>query len=326
MVGAYRLAELLGEGGMSAVYLAHDDATHREVAIKLLDADLAHDEVLVARFQAEADALIAARGPGVVTALDRGALADGRPYLVLERLRGVTLGRWLRARGRCPVEAALTITAALAHVLDAVHDRGAIHRDLTPDNVFLVDGDPGRVVLLDLGAVAPMLEPGVVVGTPAYMAPEQCSDDGAVDPRADLYALGCILFELVTGHPPFDDDEPERLLRAHLETPPPRLRAHAPDAPACLEALCARLLAKRPDDRPASALALCALLDGDEPALAAAAPWCCGATTTTDAARTVAPPWPRWWLVRSFLAAMVLRACVPSPALPTTPVPPIVAI
>ena len=308
---------------MSVVHRAHDLRDGREVAIKILAADLAHDAALVARFRGETAALVAARGPGVVDVLAHGALADGRPYVVLESLRGDTLGGWLRARGGCTVEDALAITAALAQTLDDLHRRGAIHRDLTPDNVFLLRGDPARIVLVDLGAApGPADAADVVVGTPAYMAPEQCSDTGLVDHRADLYALGCILFELITGHPPFEDAEPEQILRAHLETPPPRLRDHAPDAPPCLDALCARLLAKHPADRVPSARALCAQLVGDAPIVADAAPWRCGRTSATDAARTVAAPsGPRWWLVRSFVAALVLRACVPSPSPPRTAPP-----
>lgn len=324
LVDGYRVVALLGEGGMSAVYLAHDLRDGREVAIKLLAADLAHDATLVARFRAETAALVAARGPGVVEVLALGALPDGRPYVVLECLRGETLGAWLRARGCCTVDDALTITAALAQTLDELHRRGAIHRDLTPDNVFLLHGDPARIVLVDLGAAPAATDDGdVVVGTPAYMAPEQCGD-GPVDHRADLYALGCILFELVAGHPPFDGAEPEEILRAHLDAAPPHLRDHAPGVPACLDALCANLLAKRPADRVASAAALCAWLAADAPTVAATT-WSCEPTTTTDAARTVAPPWPRWWIARSFIAVLVLRACVASPSSPST-APPSAAI
>ena len=296
-VGNYRIVGVLGAGGMGTVYRAEHLVLGRPAAIKVLLPEHVHDRDVVTRLFNEARAAAAVRHPGVVEVLDVGYLDDGGAYLLMELLPGTSLAARLAARGPLPEREALAIVRGIASVLVATHAQGVVHRDLKPDNVFLVPdpGAPGgeRVKVLDFG-IAKVAEAhalplhtrtGVVLGTPVYMAPEQCRGTGAIDHRADLYAVGCILLELMSGRPPFDGDGAGAVLGAHLHLAPPRLRGRVPHASAGAEALIERLLAKHPDDRVPSASALLGVLD----VVAARAP-IAGAEDVTLLATPALPP------------------------------------
>ena len=266
-LGNYRITGTLGAGGMGAVFRAEHTTTGRPAAVKLLRKELTDSEELVERFFNEARAATRIQHPGIIEVFDFGYGDDGRAFLAMELLEGTTLRAHLARVKRLLEAEAVAIARGIADALAAAHGAGIIHRDLKPDNVFLVGGD--RIKLLDFG-IAKLLDragdeasrtrTGSLIGTPVYMAPEQARAAGAIDPRADLYSLGCILYEMVTGAPPFTGNVGE-LLAAHMFTEPVPARDHAPISVA-LDALIARLLAKAPDDRPRDAREVVAALDG----------------------------------------------------------------
>ncbi|HMG55246.1 MAG TPA: serine/threonine-protein kinase [Kofleriaceae bacterium] len=266
-VGPYRIVERIGEGGMGVVYRAAHTALRRPAAIKVLRPELGGCAPAVDRFRAEACATAAIRDPGVVHVYDYGVTDAGQAFIAMELLDGQTLGARLAERGRLGAVDAMQLARRIAAPLAAAHDGGVVHRDLKPDNVFLVRerrGGAGETVkLLDFG-VARLdgdadFTAGTIVGTPAYMSPEQCRGMADCDPRSDLYALGCLLFELVTGAPPYGRGRPAELLAAHLRAPVPDVGAEL--APPAVRRLIARLLAKLPEDRPASARDVIADID-----------------------------------------------------------------
>ncbi|MBK7070715.1 MAG: serine/threonine protein kinase [Myxococcales bacterium] len=259
-LGSYTIERELGRGGMGAVYAAVHTLLGRRAAVKVLLAELSRDQAQVQRFFNEARAATAIKHPSIVEIYDFGWAADGSAYIVMELMDGEPLSARLKRIGRLSVAQAATIARQAATALAAAHRAGIVHRDLKPDNVFLVPDEEvaggERVKLLDFG-IAKLAAPGAasrtttgaIMGTPLYMSPEQCEGARAVDHRTDLYALGCVLFEMVAGRVPFISDGVGGLIGMHLHVPPPRLRELAPDAPAELEAIVARLLAKAPDDR-----------------------------------------------------------------------------
>jgi serine/threonine-protein kinase len=268
-VGSYRIIERLAKGGMGEVYLARHEIMNREAAVKVLHPEFGDKPELVERFLNEARAAATIRHPGIVEIYDVGHV-DGRAYIVMEYLRGEPLASRL-ARTRIDVDKALLLTRQLAGALGAAHACGIIHRDLKPDNIFVVP-DPDvlggeRTKILDFG-IAKLIETkgavhtmqGAMFGTPAYMAPEQCEDAGQVDRRADLYSLGCIVYELLCGKPPFGHGGIE-LVAAHLRDQPQPLRRRVPSIPASLEAVVMRLLAKKAEDRYQTCEALVRALD-----------------------------------------------------------------
>ena len=264
---------MIGHGGMGAVYRAHHAALARNAAVKVLLPELSHNRDLVARFFNEARAATAVRHPGIVEIFDFGYLPDGSGYIVMEFLEGETLGA-LRARlGRIPPARALTLTRQIAGALGAAHDRGIVHRDLKPDNVFLV-ADPEvpsgeRIKVLDFGVAKLTATPGdtartqtgSLLGTPTYMSPEQCRGTADVDGRTDLYALGCLLYELVCGQPPFVADSAGDLIAHHLYFEPPAPRTWEPALPSAIEQLIVWLLQKDPNARPQSTRELVEAID-----------------------------------------------------------------
>jgi len=266
VLGSYRITSALGAGGMGMVFRAQHELLERPAAIKLLRPELTANDELVQRFFNEAKAATAIRHPGIIEVYDFGYTADGLAYLVMELLDGAPLGRYLAERGRLPEPEAIRIARGIASALRAAHDKGIFHRDLKPDNIFLVPDPDGeaRIKVLDFG-VAKLANPspddrrtrtGVLMGTPRYMAPEQAREAGTIDHRADLYSLGCILYELLVGEPPFVAEGAGEVIALQLfaEPVPPSQRVDA-ISPA-LEALVLRLLAKEPADRPASAHAV----------------------------------------------------------------------
>ncbi|HSS00878.1 MAG TPA: serine/threonine-protein kinase, partial [Kofleriaceae bacterium] len=263
---------VIGQGGMGAVYAAEHTLLGRPAAIKVLLPDLSKQQDIVMRFFNEARAATAIRHPGIVEIYDFGWTPDGAAYIVMEKLEGETLARRLQ-RGVLPWQAALTIGRQIAGALGAAHAKGIVHRDLKPDNVFLSPDPevPGgeRIKLLDFGIAklagetspgAHVTRTGAVMGTPTYMAPEQCRGV-PIDHRADLYALGCVLFELCAGHPPFRGEGSGDIIAAHIHVPPPTLADLRIKAPPPVEKLLQHLLTKAPGHRVHSADQLILAID-----------------------------------------------------------------
>src|ERR1044071_2519993 len=268
--GSYRILRQIGEGGMGAVYLGEHTMLGRPAAIKILLPSLSQNREMVGRFFNEARATTAIRHPGIVEIYDFGFLPDGAAYIAMEMLDGESLASRLQRVGRLPVGAAVDIGRQGAGALHAAHSLGITHRDRKPDNMFLVrDPEIGeRVKLLDFG-IAKLVtndsgnrtRTGVVMGTPVYMSPEQCRGTAALDSRADLYSLGCVLYELVAGRPPFVAESAGDIIAHHLYFPPDPVRRHEPSVPDGLEQLIMALLAKDPAMRPGSAAEVSGILD-----------------------------------------------------------------
>jgi tRNA A-37 threonylcarbamoyl transferase component Bud32 len=261
VIGSYRIVAKLGEGGMSAVYLGEHQHIARKAAIKVLLPELSANQQIVARFFNEARATSLIRHPGIVDIIDCSVLPDGNAYIVMEYLSGESLAAHLRDHPRLPATRALFLARHIADALSAAHSQKIVHRDLKPDNVFLLGGsDATPLKILDFGIAKLMhaapgeghfkTRTGSLMGTPVYMSPEQCRGAGEVDHRTDIYSLGCIVFEMLCGRPPFTYEGFGELIQAHLGTVPPRARSiDATIAPA-VDALVARLLAKPPAERP----------------------------------------------------------------------------
>ena len=260
MLGQYRVTGTIGRGGMGIVYAAEHSLLGRPAAIKVLQSELSQKQEVVARFFNEARAATAIRHPGIIEVYDFGWTPEGSAYLVMEYLEGETLARRAaRVPFRWP--AVLAIARQIAGALAAAHAKGIVHRDLKPENVYVVP-DPEvsggeRIKLLDFGiaklavdssSTLTVTKTGAVIGTPTYMAPEQCRGV-AVDHRADLYALGCVIYELCCGRPPFRGEGTGDVLAAHIYMPVPAMSPARIEIPEGMETLVRRLLAKAPDDR-----------------------------------------------------------------------------
>jgi len=262
----FELGMPLGEGGMGVVFEAWDREARRTVALKLLrpvDEDGAGEagssarEASSARFEREASALAKLAHPGIVGYIAHGRTADGSRYLAMDRLAGATLAARL-AEGPLSVQDAACVGHGIAAALAAAHDHGLVHRDIKPSNIFLRDGAAARVTLLDFGLArgtdAPAVtQAGALVGTPSYMAPEQVRGSAAPDNSGDLFSLGAVLFECLTGRAPFVGADTEAVLAKILVEQPPAVGQLCPAVPAAFEALIARLLAKDPKRRPRDA-------------------------------------------------------------------------
>jgi serine/threonine-protein kinase len=264
-VGAWVVRRLLGSGGHGSVYLAEHAGSAAPVALKVLHRRAAESEEMRSRFAREVEVVNAIRHPNVVAVHGVGTLRDGRPWCAMELLRGTSLRELVGARGPLSLPEAIAILEPVCAALAAAHERGVVHRDVKGSNVLVDEGPPLTVKLIDFGVAkwAAPGAPGLTVagqrlGTIACMAPEQIRG-GAVDARTDVYALGVLLFQLVTGTLPFPSSDPLDLERAHLEAPPPRPSAVAPVPPA-LDAVVARSMAKRPEERHESVGAFLAAL------------------------------------------------------------------
>jgi hypothetical protein len=265
-LGNHKVLSLIGRGGMGTVYLAEHTVLGRRSAMKILLPHLSSNPDLVARFFVEARATASLRHPAFVDVYDSGTLPDGNAYLTMEHLQGETLGECLLRRQKLPVPEALAIAAAIADGVGHAHRAGILHRDLKPDNIFLVgevNGPETRIKVLDFGIAkltnvssggGSQTRTGTILGTPLYMAPEQCRGAGKVvlDQRVDIYSLGCILHMMLVGQPPFPFDGFGETVAAHLTSPPPPLRTLDPSIPPALESLVLRMLAKDTSERPAS--------------------------------------------------------------------------
>ncbi len=257
--GEFQILRLLGTGATSEVHLARERALGRLVAIKVLSGEVGGDDVVRRRFQREARAVASlSEHPDIVGIHRFGQLSDGTPYLVMRYVQGRTLEQRLRAEGRLPLEHALNVLRSVASALAAAHAKGIVHRDVRPGNV-LWDDEEGKAYLTDFG-IAAILETsamesarltavGVTVGDPRYMSPEQL-DDRDVTGQADIYGLGLLGYELLTGEGPFDARSKADWIRAHLTQDPKDLKALRPDVPAEVADLLRRCLAKQAEHRP----------------------------------------------------------------------------
>jgi serine/threonine-protein kinase len=264
LLGRYRLERELGMGGMATVYAASHVTIGAPVAIKVLHASLATRRPAVERFLGEARAIASVQHPNVVRVSDYGELPDGRPFMVMEYLRGCDLARRLEQSSPIPWSTMRPILLQVCAGLQAAHEVGIVHCDVKPQNIFLLDdgGPLVRVKVLDFG-IAKVSDPmlgdggrarsmeGVLVGTPDYMAPEQ-SSGAEIDARADIYALGVTLFRTLTGQLPFVSNHWFHTVTQHMYRTPPRPRSIEAAIPEAVEAVVLRALQKRPDDRFAS--------------------------------------------------------------------------
>jgi serine/threonine protein kinase len=276
MLGPYRVIRVLAAGGMGVVYLGRHTRIERKVAIKLPRSHVLRDADMTRRFQAEAMATVQISHPGVVNVFDFGVAADGTPYLVMELLEGGPLAERMSGEPM-PMDFAVRVGARVADTLAAAHEAGVIHRDLKPENVFLQRRRhrPDRVTIkvLDFGFAkleglaadgVPRTQQGLILGTPSYMSPEQCLGSSELDGRSDVYALGCILYEMVAGRLPFSGslEEVKLALRYRPVVAPVW---HNRDVPAQLNDLIMRMLAKHPGDRPPSMVHVARALEALDP-------------------------------------------------------------
>lgn len=285
VLGVYRLVELLGEGGMGSVWKAVHTKLKKTVALKVLPQQLTRDPETVARFEREMEAVGALDHTNIVRAMDAGEVG-GTHYLVMEYVEGLDLGMLVQSKGRRPVKEACEMIRQAAVGLAHAHQHGLVHRDIKPSNLLL--SKQGKVKILDLGlarlqgdAASPQASKqltgfGLILGTPDYMSPEQWDDTHAVDHRADLYALGCTLFFLLTGRAPYEDAAHQTLakkLAGHSAEPPPNLKKERPEVSPELDAIYRRLMEKNPAARFATAAdvarALALIVTGQMPVTAA---------------------------------------------------------
>jgi len=254
----YQLGEMIGTGGMADVYIAQDQRLSREVAVKILRSDLAKDPTFVSRFRKEAKAAAGLNHPGIVAVYDSGE--DPAPYIVMELVSGHTLRELIHGGERLPLDRALEIGAGIPEALDYSHQRGIVHRDIKPANIMITD--KGDVKVMDFGIARAMDDLGAtltstwnVVGTAQYLSPEQALGEIA-DTPTDIYSTGCLLYELLTGRPPFSGETPVSIAYQHVSGALIPARQVQPDLPESVEVVLAVALAKKTEDRYASANAM----------------------------------------------------------------------
>ena len=260
-IGPYRVLHKLGEGGMGVVYLAEHSLLGRKAAIKVLLPELSSQQEIVQRFFNEARAVTQISDPGIVQVFDFGHSADGSAYIVMELLEGESMDKRLERIGRFSAIEAIRLARLICTSLAHAHGKGIVHRDLKPENIFIV-GDLAvtggeRAKILDFGiAKLTADEPGkmktrtgMVMGTPVYMSPEQCRGAGEIDHRSDIYTMGCVLFTMLSGRPPFDGEGFGELIAAHLREPPPQISSRITGLPEEIDHVLQTCLAKSPGDR-----------------------------------------------------------------------------
>src|SRR5262245_5389879 len=261
--GRYQLEEALGSGAMATVWRARDNRLDRPVAVKTLNRGELRDPSAAARFDREARTVARLSHPNIGSVYDVGT-QDGTGYIVMELVDGVTVASML-AEGPLPIDRAASIGRQTAEALGAAHATGIVHRDVKPANIMVTPA--GRVKVCDFGIAhelhasgVTLTAPDTAIGTAAYMAPEQAAGE-PVDARTDLYALGCVMYAMLAGAPPFTGDRPIEVVYQQLHNEPAPLRSRRAEVPPALDALVTGLLAKNPADRPADAATVRAALD-----------------------------------------------------------------
>jgi eukaryotic-like serine/threonine-protein kinase len=250
----YRLVKPLGSGGMADVYLAHDSILDRDVALKVMSTRYASDEEFVERFKREAQSAAALSHPNIVSIFDRGVSEDGTYYIAMEYLPGGTLKDRIMSKGAFPVRTAAAVALQIAEALCAAHERGVIHRDIKPHNILITES--GDVKVTDFGIAraassSTMTRTGSILGTAHYISPEQAMGE-PVGPASDLYSLGVVLYEMLTGDLPYDAETPLGIAMKHVNGHLHQPKEVDPSIPAGINAITCRLLAKNPEDRYAS--------------------------------------------------------------------------
>ena len=250
----YRLVKPLGSGGMADVFLAHDNILDRDVALKVMSSRYASDDEFVERFKREAQSAAALSHPNIVSIFDRGASEDGTYYIAMEYLSGGTLKDRILSKGALPARTAAAVALQIAEALRAAHERGVIHRDIKPHNILITES--GDVKVTDFGIAraassSTMTRTGSILGTAHYISPEQAMGE-PVGPASDLYSLGVVLYEMLTGELPYDADTPLGIAMKHVNGRLRQPKELDPSIPAGINAVTCRLLAKDPEDRYAS--------------------------------------------------------------------------
>ena len=255
----YRIEELINEGGMGAVYRSTHVLMDKTVAIKVLHPALAADDKIVARFHREAKAASRISHPHALNVTDFGESDNGIVFLVMEYLKGETLKEAIHTEGHLPLPRVIEIMRQVSGALEAAHSEGVVHRDLKSDNIMLLDiggGDWAKVLDFGIAKITEKVDqdpgltaPNLIIGTPQYMSPEQCSQAAEIDSRSDIYSLGVILYEMLVGHVPFTGESPTAIMMKHLQEPPPSVLEERKDIPAAVGRVVTRAMAKLPEDR-----------------------------------------------------------------------------
>ncbi|HEV2592865.1 MAG TPA: protein kinase [Gaiellaceae bacterium] len=289
----YEVEELVGAGGMSSVYRANDRLLDRKVALKVMHQHYGEDPEYVERFRREARSVASLAHPNVVTVIDRGE-HDGRQFIVFEYIDGENLKQLIQRRGPAPVRTALELAKQIAQALSFAHQQGLVHRDVKPQNVLL-NGE-GSAKVTDFGIARSldvqhgMTQTGTVLGTSDYIAPEQAQGQN-VDEQTDIYSLGVVMYELLTGEVPFPGESFVAVAMRHINEEPPPIRDKRPDVSPRVEAAVQRAMAKSPSDRFASMADLCRELDACMAELSTAT-HAVPAPAQFRAPRRGASPWP----------------------------------
>ncbi len=330
--GRYELEELIGAGGMSSVYRAHDQLLDRKVALKVLHQQYTGDEEYVERFRREARSVATLSHPNIVTVIDRGEHGD-RQFIVFEYVEGENLKRLIERRGPAPVSTALELAMQIARGLSFAHQQGLIHRDVKPQNV-LMNGD-GQAKVTDFGIARSldvkhgMTQTGTVLGTSDYIAPEQAQGQ-RVDEHTDVYSLGVVLYEMLLNEVPFPGENFVAVAMRHINEEPPSIRDKRPDVPVRVEAAVHRAMAKDPEARFQTMAEFCAELEA-----------CLAEEQGTQGTQVIAPappprrpararrrgmsPWPLILVLLALIAIGGAVACTSPCTAPRTGPPPAAA-